>query len=189
MRRAIFIDKDGTLIKDVPYNVDPTRIELAPGAGHAVSQWNQQAYLVIGISNQSGIARGYFQESAMHHVIARINELLKKDGAHLDSFYYCPHHPEGIVRQFSYACLCRKPKPGLIVKAAKAWNIDLTQSWMVGDILDDIEAGNRAGCKTILINNGNETEWQRGGYRTPTAIVQSLPEAAMIILRPKEHYA
>jgi D-glycero-D-manno-heptose 1,7-bisphosphate phosphatase len=189
MRKAIFIDKDGTLITDIPYNVDPSRICLAPGATTAVRQWNQQGYLVIGISNQSGIARGFFGEAAMRDVFAHINTLLKAGHAYLDAFYYCPHHPDGTVKRYAYNCSCRKPKPGLITNAAKLWNIDLTESWMIGDILHDVEAGNRAGCRTILINNGNETVWHLDSYRVPTAVVDTLTEAAQIILKPKEHYA
>jgi D-glycero-D-manno-heptose 1,7-bisphosphate phosphatase len=99
-------------------------------------------------------------------------------GATIDDFYFCPHHPEGVVRIYAKECVCRKPSEGLLIEAAQKWNIDLSQSWMVGDILNDIEAGSRAGCKTILVNNGNETEWIFTPQRTPTLIVRDLAEAA-----------
>jgi D-glycero-D-manno-heptose 1,7-bisphosphate phosphatase len=190
MRKAIFLDKDGTLISDIPYNVDPSLITLEPSAAEAIRQWKEQGYLVIVVSNQSGIARGYFNESAMEKIILRLQELLQQEGADLDAFYYCPHHPEGYVAPYARLCDCRKPEPGMLLQAAREWNINLNESWMIGDILHDVEAGNSAGCKTILIDNGHETEWQISDLRKPTSVAYTLSEAAGIILQSQlRHYA
>ena len=182
MNKAIFIDKDGTLIEDVPYNVDPALIELTAGAREALALLKKHGYLLIVVSNQSGIARGYFREDALEGVKIKLHELLAPDGVRLDGIFFCPHHPDGIVPNYAVACDCRKPKPGMILCAADSLNIDLSRSWMIGDILHDIEAGNRAGCKTILIDNGNETEWDFSEFRKPAAMAKDLREAAELII-------
>jgi D,D-heptose 1,7-bisphosphate phosphatase len=183
MNKAIFLDKDGTLIVDVPYNVDPARIELYFDIGPALQRLQTAGYKLIVISNQAGVARGYFVEDALDGVIAALRNQLSAFGVMLDGFYYCPHHPDGSVTTYAIDCDCRKPQPGLIQRAARDHNIDLSQSWMVGDILNDVEAGNRAGCRTLLIDRGNETEWLTGPFRTPTATVSSLVEMADYILK------
>jgi D-glycero-D-manno-heptose 1,7-bisphosphate phosphatase len=179
MNKAIFIDKDGTLIHDVPYNVNPDRIVLYTGTIQALASLKELGYLVIVISNQSGVARGYFEEHALEAVKERLGILLGDVG--IDGFYYCPHHPHGTVERYTVECDCRKPQPGMILQAAKDFQVDLSQSWMIGDILSDAEAGNRAGCKTILINNGNETEWEMNSLRKPAYIVKDLVEASQLI--------
>jgi histidinol-phosphate phosphatase family protein len=110
-----------------------------------------------------------------------VRELLLHEQLALDGFYFCPHHPEGTVAPWSIECHCRKPLPGLLLKAAHEHGIDLRASWMVGDILHDVEAGNRAGCRTILIDNGNETEWRLGPRRVPTRMAPDLYTAAVLI--------
>lgn len=179
MLPAIFLDKDGTLIPDVPYNVDPDKIELAEGAIAALRSLSQAGYKLIVISNQSGVARGYFAESALIAVEQQLQKLLHPIS--LSGFYYCPHHLKGTIADYAIECDCRKPKPGLLLQAAQEHNIDLTRSWMIGDILNDVEAGRSAGCQTILIDNGNETEWILTPNRTPHYRVSSLVEAAEII--------
>lgn len=181
--RAVFLDKDGTLIEDVPYNVDPERIRLTPGAGEGLAALAAAGYLLIVVSNQSGVAHGYFAEEDLGAVERRLRELLGEQGVKLDGFYHCPHHPKGRVARYAIACSCRKPQPGLILCAAEERDIDLAQSWLVGDILNDIEAGRAAGCHTILLDNGNETEWQRSPPREPHFLVADLAEAARVILR------
>jgi D,D-heptose 1,7-bisphosphate phosphatase len=142
---------------------------------------------LIVITNQSGVARGYFPESALLAVEERLCQLLAAEGIYLADFYYCPHHPDGVVPEFSLACDCRKPAPGLLLRAAGEHNIDLRSSWFVGDILNDVEAGHCAGCKTILLDNGNETEWELSAQRTPDFIVTDLMEAAQVILCADGH--
>ncbi len=180
---VVFLDKDGTLIEDVPYNVDPAKMVLEKGAARGLRRLAQAGCRFVVVSNQSGVARGYFEESALKAVAARLEELLEEAaGASLDGFYYCPHHPEGTVAAYASDCNCRKPQPGLLLTAAKDLEINLEEAWMVGDILNDVEAGRRAGCRTILVNNGHETEWKRGPLRAPDFIVADLEEAAEVIL-------
>jgi histidinol-phosphate phosphatase family protein len=180
--RAVFLDKDGTLIEDVPYNVDPAQIRLTPGAVEGLRLLRGAGFRLIVVSNQSGVARGYFPEAALAGVEAKLRELLAAGGAALDGFYYCPHHPGGSVAAYAVACDCRKPLPGLLLRAADDHGIDLARSWLVGDILNDVEAGRRAGCHTVLLDNGHETEWVFSDLRRPDRVAADLAEAARVIL-------
>jgi D-glycero-D-manno-heptose 1,7-bisphosphate phosphatase len=180
--KAVFLDKDGTLIPDIPYNVDSNKVTLSDGVIEGLQLLQSYGYLLVIVSNQSGIAHGYFTEEQLNRVKEKINSMCSKMGIYLDGFYYCPHHPQGIVEGYNADCDCRKPNPGLLLKAAGDMDIDLADSWMIGDILHDVEAGNRAGCKTILINNGNETEWLPGEKRVPEYFASDLTEAAKYIL-------
>ncbi|MGV3558386.1 D-glycero-alpha-D-manno-heptose-1,7-bisphosphate 7-phosphatase [Larkinella arboricola] len=184
MKRTVFIDKDGTLIYDVPFNVDPKAITLYPDAGRALHLLQQAGFRLLVVSNQSGVAQGYFQENALEAVTNRLQHLLRPFGVHLDGFYYCPHHPDGRVPAYAVSCSCRKPQPGMLQQAAREHGIDLTASWMIGDTLNDVEAGNRAGCRTILLDNGHKTEWQSGPYREPTHTVRTWTEAVEFIENP-----
>jgi histidinol-phosphate phosphatase family protein len=182
-RRAVFLDKDGTLIEDVPYNVDPARITLLPGALDGLRDLESAGYALVVVSNQSGVARGLFDESALEAVRDHLVGLLARGGVRLHGFYWCPHHPEGRVADYCRECACRKPRPGLLEQAARELGIDLARSWMVGDILNDVEAGHRAGCRAVLLDNGGETEWVRSPVCEPEATVRTLAEAAAVILR------
>lgn len=179
--RAVFLDKDGTLIEDVPYNVDPERICLTQGAVEGLQVLSRSGYQLIVMTNQSGVARGYFPESALVAVEERLRQLLAEVGIPLAGFYYCAHHPDGVVQEFAIACSCRKPEPGMLIRAAAERGIDMRESWFIGDILNDVEAGRRAGCKTIRIDNGNETEWQMSPQRSPHYVVADIAEAAQVI--------
>lgn len=178
IRKAIFIDKDGTLIPNIPYNINPDRITIHNETIEGLRLLKKENFLFVVISNQAGVAKGYFEERDLQPVWNKIFELLQKHGLSIDAFYYCPHEPGGIIKQYAIECNCRKPLPGMILKAASELKIDLTQSWMIGDILNDVEAGKRAGCSTILIDNGNETEWKMTEARTPDFIATNFLEAA-----------
>ncbi len=179
---AVFLDKDGTLIEDVPYNVDPHKIRLMPGVALGLRALQDAGYRLIVVSNQSGVARGYFAETSLRAVFQRLQQLLAATGVTLSDFYYCPHHPEGTVERYALGCHCRKPQPALILRAARDHDVDLSRSWFVGDILDDAEAGHRAGCRTILVDVGSETEWLDGSQRRPDYIAHNFAEAARAIL-------
>lgn len=163
---AIFLDKDGTLIDDVPWNVDPAAMRLAPGAAAGLARLGASAVTaampLVVITNQPGVALGRFAESALIGVRARLAQMMAAAGARLTGFYHCPHAPA--PRGAAPHCRCRKPAPGLLLRAAATFGIDLARSWMIGDILDDVEAGRRAGCRTILLDRGNETLWESGPY-------------------------
>ncbi|HYF71050.1 MAG TPA: HAD family hydrolase [Ohtaekwangia sp.] len=182
MRKAIFIDKDGTLIPDIPYNVDPDKIIFEDGVIESLRNFKRYGYTLIMVTNQSGIAKGFFSMEALSNLFVSLQNRLALQNVALDAIYFCPHYPCGIVDKYVLDCTCRKPKPGMILKAASEWNIDLKQSWMIGDILNDVEAGARAGCSTILIDNGNETEWLTGEYRKPSHTAKRFAEAADVIL-------
>jgi D,D-heptose 1,7-bisphosphate phosphatase len=186
MKKAIFIDKDGTLVTDVPYNVNPQWIRLEPFAAETLKRLKDTGYLLIIISNQAGVALGYFSKKDLPAVNTAIQALLKPYDVQIDGFYYCPHHPKGNVSPYNIECNCRKPSAGLIEQAADQHGIDVNASWMIGDILNDVEAGNRAGCQTILINNGNETEWLPGPYRKPDFTVKDWAEITELITAQTE---
>lgn len=182
MKKAIFLDKDGTLIKDVPYNANPDLLEFYPDAFSTLRFLKEAGYTLIMITNQAGIAYGKFTHEEFKKYFERLHEKVKEEtGIEIDALYYCPHHPKGNVTEFTSVCDCRKPQPGMIVKAAHEHNISLKDSWMIGDILNDIEAGNRAGCKTILIDRGNETVWIQNTHRTPHFTVRELCEITNIV--------
>lgn len=179
---AVFIDKDGTLIDDVPFNVDPDRMRLAPGAAEGLPLLAAAGYRLIVVSNQPGVALGMFTEDALFGVRERLAALLAAVGVPLDGFYYCPHDPAATVVRYRRYCQCRKPAPGLILRAARELDVDLSRAWLIGDILDDIEAGRRAGCTSLLVNSGGETEWRLGPRRVPHHVVGDLHAAARAIV-------
>lgn len=178
---AVFLDKDGTVLQDVPYNVDPDKMVFAPGAAEALALLGKSGLPLFIITNQPGIALGLFGVEALAPMQRRLEDMFAEAGARLSGLYFCPHHPEGTQPDFSRRCQCRKPAPGLLMTAAAQHNIDLSCSWMVGDILDDIEAGRRSGCGTILIDNGNETEWAMNEWRGPDHRVADLLAASRLI--------
>jgi D-glycero-D-manno-heptose 1,7-bisphosphate phosphatase len=182
LRSAIFLDKDGTLIENVPYNVDRSRIQLTAGAVDALLLLAGMGYDLVLVSNQPGVALGLFPRGALSAVEEHLNDLFETHGFRLTDCYWCPHHPDGKVADYAFTCTCRKPMPGLLQAAAAEHGIDLASSWIIGDILDDVEAGKRAGCQAILLDVGNETEWKRGPYRTPDYVASDLLDAAAAIL-------
>jgi D-glycero-D-manno-heptose 1,7-bisphosphate phosphatase len=182
MRPAVFLDKDGTLIENVPYNVDRTRIELRPGAIGSLLLLSGLGYELFVVSNQPGVALGRFPMGALDAVEEHLNDLFLARGFRLSGCYWCPHHPDGVVPEYKLICACRKPMPGLLQTAALEHDIDLSSSWIVGDILDDIEAGHRAGCRAVLLDVGNETEWVGGPYRRPDFVARNLLDAATYIM-------
>jgi histidinol-phosphate phosphatase family protein len=178
-RPAVFLDKDGTLVEDVPYNVDPALLRFTEQALPALRLLQQQGYPLIIISNQPGIAHGYFDQAALDRLADALTARLREQGITLAGFYACPHAPP---EPGEPGCSCRKPQPGLLRRAALDHGIDLTRSWMVGDILNDVEAGRRAGCKTVLMDVGNETEWDLAPLRQPHFRARQLMDAALHIL-------
>lgn len=182
---AVFLDKDGTLIDDVPYNVDPLQIRLTVGAGEAIQTLCAASYKLIVVSNQSGVARGLFPLIALEAVRARVEELVVDAGGRLDGFYFCPHLPNGSVPEYSIACDCRKPASGMIEQASRELGIDLSRSWVVGDKLDDVEAGRRAGCRTIWLQPAKAKPCDQVEHTdTPTAA--DLAAAAKMILSAQQ---
>jgi histidinol-phosphate phosphatase family protein len=180
--RAVFIDKDGTLVENVPYNVDPARILMCRSVPQGLRLLSEAGFRLIVVSNQSGVALGFFTEEALGPVESKLKELMAYGGVALDGFYYCPHSPVATRAEYALRCDCRKPRPGMLRRAAAEHGIDLAASWMIGDILDDVEAGNRAGCRSVLIDNGNETLWDLSGQRRPDYTARDFGDAARHIV-------
>ncbi|MDP9382427.1 MAG: HAD family hydrolase [Chloroflexota bacterium] len=154
---ALFLDRDGTLIHTRHYPTRPDELVLYEGLGPELRALQGHGFLLALITNQSGLARGLFTDAdlkLMHeHLAAELDRL----GVKLHGVYHCPHHPEGVVAELAVQCSCRKPEPGMLLQAADELDIELERSWFVGDILDDVEAGNRAGCRTVLVDLGTES--------------------------------
>lgn len=161
-QKAVFLDRDGTINKYVGFLRDIDEFELLDGAADAIKRINASGYLAIVVTNQPVIARGEVSFEELERIHNKMETLLGKEGAYLDAIYFCPHHPhkgyKGERPELKFDCNCRKPKPGMLLKAAQDFNIDLAQSWMIGDGENDIRAGQNAGCRTALI--GNETYGQ-----------------------------
>ena len=154
-QKAVFLDRDGTINKYVGFLRDIDQFELIEGVAEAIKRINASGYLCIVVTNQPVIARGEVTVPLLEKIHNKMETLLGLEGAYIDGLYYCPHHPhkgfEGEIPELKFDCECRKPKPGMLLKAAEDFNIDLSESWMVGDGENDIKAGENAGCKTCLI--------------------------------------
>ena len=155
LRRAVFFDRDGTLNVDTGYLYRQEDFRWIPGAVDAIRHCNRLGCLVIVVTNQSGVARGYFKEEDVHSLHRWMNEELEKQGAHIDAFYYCPHHPKGTVAEYAKECACRKPAPGLVDMACRDYSIDRKRSLMIGDKDRDVECAHRAGVRGILYPGGS----------------------------------
>jgi D-glycero-D-manno-heptose 1,7-bisphosphate phosphatase len=155
-QRALFLDRDGTLVHARHYPSRPEQLLLYAGIERALLRVQQQGFRLLVITNQSGIARGLFGEEDLERMHAYLAATLAEAGVRIDGFYFCPHHPEGSVPELAVRCDCRKPAPGMLLRAAVDHDVDLARSWFVGDILDDVEAGKRAGCRTLLVDLGSE---------------------------------
>ena len=151
---AIFLDRDGVIIEEIGYLSDPDQIVLIPGSAEAIIRLNQHHIPIIVVTNQAGVARGYYHESQVEVVHSRLNELLAEQGASVTTYYYCPHHPTAGLGAYLINCECRKPQPGMLLAAAKEHCLDLTRSYIVGDKLSDIEAGINVKAKGILVRTG-----------------------------------
>lgn len=179
-RPAVFIDKDGTLVENVPYNADPARLVFMPGALAALAALAEAGYALVIVTNQSGLALGRFSAAQWQRLQAVLHDRLRSEaGVELAALLYCPHAP-GPRRE--PRCACRKPNPGMLLSAARSQRLDLVRSWMVGDTLDDVEAGRRAGCRTVLLDSGGETEWQTSPLRTPQVLAQDWNEVLDALL-------
>ncbi len=153
MRRAVFLDRDGTLNLEKEYLYRPEECELVPGAAQAIRRLNEAGWLVVVVTNQSGVARGYYGEREVQLLHRHIAAELARGGGEVAGWYYCPHHPDGLP-PYNRVCNCRKPLPGMLEQAARELEIDLGSSWMVGDKLVDLEAGLAAGCRPVLVRTG-----------------------------------
>lgn len=181
---AVFMDRDGTINEEVSFLSRMEQLKLYPQSGEAIRLINAAGMKTVVVTNQSGIARGYFTEDFVRGVHERLNEMLRAEGAHIDGFYVCPHHHihgQGIYKQ---DCECRKPKPGMLLQAAREMNIDLARSYMVGDMLRDVQTGKNAGAKGILVKTGYGVNIVRTDM--PAYIAGDILEAVQWILKDRK---
>ena len=159
MTRAVFLDRDGVIIEDVHLLTHPGDIRILEGVPQALSSLQEAGFRLIVISNQTVVARGLVTEQEVYAINAEMEDLLEQAGApHLDGFYFCPHHSNATLPAYRMDCECRKPRPGLLLRAAREHNLNLGASFVVGDRITDIIAGARAGCRTVLVQTGKHRE-------------------------------
>lgn len=181
-RRAVFLDRDGTINVEKNYLHKIADFEFIPGAQKAIKKLKDAGFLVVVVSNQAGIARGYFDEQAVEKLHQHIQVELAVYGTSIDAFYFCPHHPDEGLGVYKLVCDCRKGNPGMLLQAAQAYDIDLNSSYMVGDKLADIEAGERAGCQSILVLTGYGEKTASRAEAANVDKCSSLSDAAQLIL-------
>jgi D,D-heptose 1,7-bisphosphate phosphatase len=187
VERAVFLDRDNTIIENDGYLGDPSKVKLLPGAATALTAMRALGYRLIVVSNQSGVARGLFNESAVEAVNQEMSRQLQEQaGAYIDASYYCPYHPDAPISEYRLDHDWRKPKCGMLKQAAADFGLDLSQSWMIGDQGRDVAAGSGAGCRTILLRDpdvapASEPELEKSA--SPSFIVRTLADAARIIAR------
>jgi D-glycero-D-manno-heptose 1,7-bisphosphate phosphatase len=187
--RAVFLDRDGTINEEVNYLSQPEQLRLIDGAAEAIKRLNQAGWKVVVVTNQAGIARGYFSEAALRQIHLELEKIFRAQGAHIDAIYYCPHHPTAGIGIYKADCDCRKPKPGLLERAASELQIDLRRSFVVGDKRSDLEAGYAVGCRKVLVRTGYGIESEKeffGHAWQPEFIADNLPAAAQWILQQPE---
>ena len=185
-RPAVFLDRDGTINEQMGYVNHLSRFQLLPGVARAIRSLNEAGLPVVVVTNQSGLARGYFPESLLEAVHAELHRLLAREGAHLDGLYICPHHPEAREERFRLDCDCRKPKPGLLERAAAELGLDLGRSYMVGDRWSDLRCGAAVGATTVLVltgyGRGDAAYVGPGQTVQPDHVAEDLEAAARWIL-------
>jgi D-glycero-D-manno-heptose 1,7-bisphosphate phosphatase len=185
---AVFLDRDGTLIKDVGYLAEPSEIRLYRGVAQALRKLRAAGYLLFVVTNQSGVARGYFPESSVKKVHRSLQTRLKAQGARIDGFYYCPHYPGAPLKAYAKSCSCRKPNPGMVRQASRSFAVDLKKSYMVGDKLDDLGLAARAGLAgayLVRTGNGRRSEREMRKLKGKSPVVQGVPQAVAAILSKK----
>jgi D-glycero-D-manno-heptose 1,7-bisphosphate phosphatase len=188
-RRAVFLDRDGTINEEVGYLSNPEEFVLIDGSAEAVLKLNQAGLLVVVVSNQSGVARGYFTEDDVKRVNEKMTEELEKVGARLDAIYYCPHHSEFGDEKYRAECNCRKPMPGMVEEAKRKFDIDVSRSFVVGDHAGDIELAHNVGASSIFVLTGHgreEYDKMKEKGIVPDYTADNLLSAVAIILKEIE---
>lgn len=183
MNRAVFLDRDGVIIQEPPHYIyRPDQLKFIPGSIEAIKLLNENNFKTVIVTNQAGIAYGYYLERETVLFNQLMIEELKLYNADIDAIYYCPHHPNAKVKKYRIDCDCRKPKPGMLKRAEKELNINLKQSFMIGDKKSDIDAGKEVGCKTILILTGHGIEESKNKSIECDFVVNDLNSAVMNII-------
>jgi len=181
-RRAVFLDRDGTVNIEKEYLHRPEDLEFIPGAPEAIARLNRAGFIVIVVTNQSGVARGYFSVDDVNRIHRVMQQQLVDQGAHIDAFYLCPHHPKEGLDIYRVDCDCRKGKPGMLIQAAAEWDIDLSTSFMVGDKESDLLAGIAAGCQPCLVTSGYGEKYRAFALANNIDVCNDLGQAVSHIL-------
>ena len=176
-RKTVFLDRDGTINVEKNYLYRPEEFEFIPKVPEAIVRLNNAGYQVIVVSNQAGVARGYYSEDDVIKLHQYVNEQLSKYKAHIDGFYYCPHHPDAGIGKYKMKWHCRKPETGLFEKACEDFDVDIEDSWMIGDNIGDIKAGNNFHLKTILVRTGYGSQLEKEGFLLFEYIADDLYDA------------
>lgn len=185
---AVFLDRDGTIIKEVDYLDSLEKVELLPGVPEALSALRAGGFKLFVVTNQSGVARGYFTETFVQKTHEFISHILGKQGCEIDGFYFCPHHPTEGKESYRQKCNCRKPEPGMVLRAASEHDLDLRRSWIIGDKKSDIMSAKSVGIKAVLVLTGygreTEAELVKAGIKVP--VCEDIQAAAKVILKESQ---
>jgi D-glycero-D-manno-heptose 1,7-bisphosphate phosphatase len=187
-RPAVFLDRDGVIVEQVDLPQCESDLKILPGAAQAIATLNEFGYFVVIVGNQPVVARGIITLAEARRLNKVLAGRLAKDGARIDAVYLCPHHPMANLKRYRKVCACRKPAPGMILQAAREHYLDLTKSFMIGDSTQDVQAGNRAKVKMILVRTGHggKDAWQHEG--NPDFVAKNLLQAAKLIQKLSEKY-
>jgi len=194
LRPAVFLDRDGTISQELGAKSEtvwkevggnPEKLRLLPGAGASIRRLNEAGFIIVIISNQSGVARGFFDEAGVRRVNEELSRRLKRYGAHIAAVYYCPHHPSGKVREYTKKCACRKPSDGMFRQAARELKLDFAKSFAMGDNVRDLTPAKKLGCKTALVLTGKGKSMIEAAQEIADIIVPDISAATSWILKNK----
>lgn len=188
LKPAVFLDRDGTINVDKNYLIDPAEFEFIPGVPQALRQLQEAGFLLVVVTNQSGVARGYFTFAQVEELHRHMERLLAGYGVNLAAIYSCPHHPSAGIGAYRQDCECRKGKPGMLLQAASDLQIDLQRSYLIGDKEADLQAGYLAGCKTFLVQTGYGFASVAKADKYSAVVVADLPAAVAKILPEKDSF-
>jgi histidinol-phosphate phosphatase family protein len=177
--KAVFIGPGKALVKETSRDQQTL---LARSAARAIPLLRDAGFGLVVVTHEPDVALGILSEEDVRSQGRDLAAAIERMGGALRGFYYCPHHPAGRVPEYAVDCVCRRPQPGLIIRAASELDIDLSTSWVVGDVLDEVEAGRRVGCRAVLVDTGSETEWRISHYRVPHYLTGDLAKAARLIV-------
>jgi D-glycero-D-manno-heptose 1,7-bisphosphate phosphatase len=191
MKPAIFLDRDGTILDELGYVTPASTVVIYPWAADSIRLLKRAGYTVVIITNQGGIGLGLYDHAFVKKTHAALQQQFDDAGAHIDAWYYCPHHPEAVVEEYKMVCGCRKPAIGMLKDAARDLDLDLSRSWVVGDQWRDVQLAHAAGCRSVLVRTGHgagqEAAWPKD-VAAATATRDNLPEAVSVILE-RDHGA
>jgi D-glycero-D-manno-heptose 1,7-bisphosphate phosphatase len=180
--KACFLDRDGVLIKEINYLSSPDQVNVYPETIQALRLLKENNYVIIVVTNQAGVARGFFAENSVPKVHNEIDRQLKQFNLQIDHYYYCPHHPDGSVEKYAINCDCRKPMPGMILQAAKEYNLDLNASFLIGDKISDLLSAENAGCLGILVETGYGQKNKKEAIAKGFSVFSNIEQAVLSLL-------